>query len=404
MKKRKKVFYFVALFTLLVFSISCASTPVSDNKIESVAQIIETEIEDSAEILVEPIAPVIEDIPAVSFYKEKRYISNNDLKRFGQFIVIYNGSSDKFVQIDIFDEAMYAKEKTINNLLKEEEPLDYREQIWIDLDEHPALQKALAEEPERLFVINAFTELGDLYTKTWNPFLDFWDISIDDSNRVYYYQRDFPEAYSDQFMVANESGYDFISLQISFDNNVIELLTDFSLSDRKAIVVNLEKLPILKQFIEENINETLKLKAIDKDGDFYSYFWNPNYYDWVIRFSEADIDFNMEVDSSMINDYVLRLVNNSGLDIWYLYIADADMFDYDTEGMEIIGSRILYDGESLKFNLDNHNFLYYYRDAQIDDTLTIIAYDQEDGRYVLEWNPLDKRAIELTGWTSFDDL
>jgi hypothetical protein len=278
MKKRKKVFYFVALFTLLIFSISCASIPINDNKIEQTEQIVETEIEDSVEVLVEPSTPVMEDIPAVSLYKDKRYITHNDLKRFGQFIVIYNDSSDKFVQIDIFDEAMYAKEKTINNLLEEDDKLDYREQIWIDLDEHPSLQKALLEGPERLFVINAFNDLGDLYTKTWNPFLDFWDITIDDSNRIYNYQRDLPEAYSDQLLVANESGYDFISLQISFDNNTIEFLTDFNLSDRKAIVVNLEKFATLKQFIEDNKNQTLILKAIDKDGDFYSYFWNPNYY------------------------------------------------------------------------------------------------------------------------------
>jgi hypothetical protein len=404
MKKRKKVFYFVALFTLLIFSISCASIPINDNKIEQTEQIVETEIEDSVEVLVEPSTPVMEDIPAVSLYKDKRYITHNDLKRFGQFIVIYNDSSDKFVQIDIFDEAMYAKEKTINNLLEEDDKLDYREQIWIDLDEHPSLQKALLEGPERLFVINAFNDLGDLYTKTWNPFLDFWDITIDDSNRIYNYQRDLPEAYSDQLLVANESGYDFISLQISFDNNTIEFLTDFNLSDRKAIVVNLEKFATLKQFIEDNKNQTLILKAIDKDGDFYSYFWNPNYYNWLLRFDESNLDFNLETESSMVNDYVLRLINNSGIDIWYLHIVDDDMLDYETEGMEIIGSRIFFNGESLKFNLDNHNFLNHYRDAQIEDTLTIIAYDQEDGRYVFEWDPLDKRPIELTGWTSFDNF
>jgi hypothetical protein len=106
----------------------------------------------------------------------------------------------------------------------------------------------------------------------------------------------------------------------------------------------------------------------------------------------------------MVNDYVLRLINNSGIDIWYLHIVDDDMLDYETEGMEIIGSRIFFNGESLKFNLDNHNFLNHYRDAQIEDTLTIIAYDQEDGRYVFEWDPLDKRPIELTGWTSFDNF
>lgn len=178
MKKRKKVFYFITLFTLLVFSISCASTAVNDNKIEQTEQIIETKIEDSTEVLIEPSTPVVEEAPAVSLYKDKRYITHNDLKRFGQFIVIYNDTSDEFTQLDIFDEAMYAKQKTINNLFKEAEKLDYREQVWIDLDEHPTLQKALLEGSERLFVINAITDNGDFYTKTWNPFLDFWDITM----------------------------------------------------------------------------------------------------------------------------------------------------------------------------------------------------------------------------------
>ncbi|MFA7671500.1 MAG: hypothetical protein WCY53_04485 [Sphaerochaetaceae bacterium] len=411
MKKSKKIPYFLTLFVLIAFTLSCATTVefaeeevIAEQTNSTVNAEVLTTVEEELEApLEEYVLSTDVDKPIITAYKDRRVITANEVERFGQFIVVYNDTDTILTQIDIFDEAMFAENGEIANLLEENEELPYWEEIWIDLDKHSNLKKALSSGPERLFVINALNDDGEMYFRSWNPFLDFWDITLNPDDRIYYYYRTMPAANSGKLLIANETGYDLTSIEVSFGEQKIELLPDSDLIFKKAIVVNLDKLPALEEFIG-NSGRKLIFKATDSDGDLYQYTWFPDdNYEWAIRFNQDHLYFDLEADLDSLNDYVLRIQNNSGLNIWYLYIVDKEMEDYWTEGMEILGYRILFEGSAFKFNLDNHDYLNHFRLAEINDDLTIVAYDDDDGRYVLNWNPIDKRFINLTGYMATDD-
>lgn len=402
MKKGRRLPYFLTLLVLIAFTLSCATTLASTEEEVLAGQInstgnteVLTGVEGALETPFEEFVSSVDvDKPVITAYKDRRFVTLNGVERFGQFIVVYNDTDTILTQIDIFDEAMYGENGEIVNLLEENGEVYYREQIWIDLEKHPKLKQALSSGPERLFVINALNDDGEMYFRTWNPFLDFWEITLTPYNRNYLYYRKMPAANSGKLLIANETGYDFTSVEVSFGEQKMELLSELDLIDRGAIVVNLDKLPALEEFIE-NSGQELIFKAIDSDGDLYQFVWLPDDYEWAILFNQDHLYFNLEADLNALNDYVLRIQNNSGLDIWYLYIVDKYMEEYGTEGMEILGYRILFNGSAFKFNLDNHNFLSYFRLDEIDEDLTILIYDDDDGRYVLNWNPLDRRFINL---------
>lgn len=179
----KKTFFgmlSIILALLTLSSISCATTTAPDKAegiLESAPIVAPPSIDDSkiqADSLAELVLP-------------QRYIKYEAVPRNGEYLVISNDTGYEIVAVDIFTSQMYQETKTMVNLLATE-TLPEQESRRILLNQHPALQKALQEQSESVFTLNAIDFEGDRYVQTWIPETDPWHLIITFESLDYTYE------------------------------------------------------------------------------------------------------------------------------------------------------------------------------------------------------------------------
>ncbi|MCK5155743.1 MAG: trypsin-like peptidase domain-containing protein [Spirochaetales bacterium] len=105
-------------------------------------------------------------------------------------------------------------------------------------------------------------------------------------------------------------------------------------------------------------------------------------------------------DIGYFSDYFM-ITNNTGFDIWYLYVITDEMFEAEDQGEDLLGDEILYNEYYAEIDPSLYDWLYDPIFVEWDMRLHILAEDLDGDKYHLEWYPdSDSWEIILT----LDDL
>jgi hypothetical protein len=95
------------------------------------------------------------------------------------------------------------------------------------------------------------------------------------------------------------------------------------------------------------------------------------------------------------------ITNNTGYEIWYLYVITDDMFAAGEPGEDLLGDEILFPGSYVDIDASLYMWLYDPIYVEWDQRLHILAEDLDGDVYYQEWYPdYDSWDISL----EFDSL
>ncbi|MCF7943405.1 MAG: hypothetical protein K9L21_03120, partial [Spirochaetia bacterium] len=95
------------------------------------------------------------------------------------------------------------------------------------------------------------------------------------------------------------------------------------------------------------------------------------------------------------------ITNNTGYEIWYLYVITDDMFAAGEPGEDLLGDEILFPGSYVDIDASLYTWLYDPIYVEWDQRLHILAEDLDGDVYYQEWYPdYDSWDISL----EFDSL
>ncbi|SDW07340.1 hypothetical protein [Marinobacter mobilis] len=177
--------------------------------------------------------------------------------------------------------------------------------------------------------------------------------------------------------VTNNTGYDIYYLYVSNeerDDWEEDVLGDDVLMDGDTIRVNLRKQP----------SPVFDIRAEDEDGDTYTV--------WGLNVAKRDLVLTLDhLDSanepSGDFDGYVEVTNNTGYDIYYLYVSNEERDDW---GEDVLGDDILTDGETVRVTV---------RD-EASSVFDIRAEDEDGDTYTIWDLDISRRDLELT----LDDL
>lgn len=199
-------------------------------------------------------------------------------------------------------------------------------------------------------------------------------------------------AFDGYINVENETGYDIHYLYISpanaddWEEDVLE----------EDILENGEEIKVTVEGYKSSIFD---VKAVDEDGDSYT-FWDIDVATTDITVTLDDLD---DSDTSDGFDGYIEVTNDTGYDIYYLYVSHEDSDDWEED---VLGDEILESGDSKRINISGYSSSVFDVRAEDEDgdTYTIYGIDVEFDDLNLTLDHLDERSEAGTGFSGYIEV
>jgi len=199
-------------------------------------------------------------------------------------------------------------------------------------------------------------------------------------------------AFGEYFLITNETGYDINYLDIYTYSMLLEnefgdnLLGSNILSSGESIRIYPRDNPEIANAVYEEVGAFIQIEAIDIDGDMYLKQWYPDYDSWNVVLQLADL-VGFEAQEIEPFGEFFQVTNDTGYEIWYLFIATEDMVDSLYVEDDLLGDDILIDRSSIQIYPKDIPWLDEFIGSKSGEFLYLVAYDEDDDMYVREWFP-----------------
>jgi hypothetical protein len=166
-------------------------------------------------------------------------------------------------------------------------------------------------------------------------------------------------AFDGYVIVTNNTGYDIWYLYVSHEDSDSweeDVLGSEILYDGESFRVDLTGYP----------SPVFDIHAEDEDGDTYTV--------WGVNVDKRDVEITLaDLDTGSFSGYV-DVTNDTGYDIWYLYVSHSDSDSWEED---VLGSEILYDGETYRVNLNGYpsSIFDIHAEDEDGDTYTVWGVD-----------------------------
>jgi hypothetical protein len=417
MKREVLFVLIIAIVGMLFLSVSCATNTTA----EPIGQVQpETVPESTTSTSSKPEVPTATPEPVEStpveldaqqssiaqLVKPKRVLRFGNVPAFGDYIVVTNETGYSLVQLDIFSESMYQNSEELSNILDSAE-LVHHGQKRIKLTDLPLLREALTHNGAESFTVNAFDTDGDRYTLAWQPETDSWNIILSPDELDFSVQSMMiPPPQGDYFLVTNNAGYPLNTLYVINPSTQEEpeniedivstnLLSGFTLRSGSVVKIATEDVPWIADQLPFDVYGRVIVLAQDIDGDYYQKVWYPTSDTWNIELTIADLLYEDPYPSS--ENSGLYIENNTGFEIWYLYLTNSKFFAEHSYGEDLLVDSTLDVGQSMHLDLSQFPNLTEILASASDEPLHLVGLDINDIEYQLLWSPMeDGWQIELT--------
>ncbi len=325
---------------------------------------------------------------------------DEEVPAFGDYLQITNLSGYDIASIAISLDNKCDQPQPDENLL-DNEILPNNGMLRVYLDDLPELKANLYPGASTILHVRALDTDNDSYCKTWPMDANSWniEITIEDLYLPDYLVptvkdslREEPEYLGDYFLITNETGYDINYIDIYTYSMLLEnefgenLLDSNLLSNGESVRIYPNYNPDIEKAVYEDVDANIQIEAIDVDGDMYLKQWYPDHDSWNVAIQLADmVGYEVEEVESY-GDY-FQVTNNIGFEIWYLFIATEDMVDALYVEDDLLGDDILMDRSSIEVYHKDIPWLDEFIGSRSDELLYLVAFDEDDDMYVLEWFP-----------------
>ena len=405
MRKKSLVLLFSILVVFLLFSSAC-STVQPVQPIAPVAVPVPQSMPEPQEV--QPIpevqevqTPAPEPLSEIPQGQVLPVSPDEQVVAFGEYIQITNLSGYDIVSLAISSmETICDQPQPAENLLGNE-ILQNNGMLRIYLDDYPELKPKLYPGASTILYIRALDTDKDSYCKTWPMDAESWNIviTIEDlylPDYLYPLEKDSlreePEYLGDYFLITNETGYDIHYLDIYTYSMLLEnefgdnLLGSNILSSGESIRIYPRDNPEIANAVYEEVGVFIQIEAIDIDGDMYLKQWYPDYDSWNVVLQLADL-VGFEAQEIEPFGEFFQVTNDTGYEIWYLFIATEDMVDSLYVEDDLLGDDILIDRSSIQIYPKDIPWLDEFIGSRSGEFLYLVAYDEDDDMYVREWFP-----------------
>jgi hypothetical protein len=204
--------------------------------------------------------------------------------------------------------------------------------------------------------------------------------------------REEPEYLGEYFIITNETGYDIDYLDIYSFSMLLEnefgenILGSKLLFNGDSIRIYPVDYPGIAEAVYEEVEAFIQIEAFDIDGDMYLKQWYPDYDSWNVAIQIADLVDYEEEEVERYGEF-FQVTNDTGFEIWYLFIATEDMVDSFNVEDDLLHDDILLDRGSIQIFTKDIPWLDEFIDSKDDGLLYLVAFDEDDDMYVREWFP-----------------
>jgi hypothetical protein len=330
--------------------------------------------------------------------KPKRVFRIGYVTPFGDSIVVSNETGYTLVQLDIFSERMYRENDDLENLLPSEELIHHGQQRII-LSEVPSLQEALQRDPKESFTIHAIDTDGDRYTLSWQPERDSWNIVLSPEELDFSSQTLLAvPPQGGNFFITNNTGYPLNALYVihpEFQEGAehlnngehTNLLGSSTFLPGSIVQIATEDTPWIADQLPFDAYGSVVVRSQDIEGDFYQKMWYPTSDIWNVELTIDDLQYD---DLAPIyGDSGLYIQNNTGFEIWYLYIMNGEMFAEHAYGDDLLEDSTLDVGEGIFIDLSTFAHLDELLASGQTELWYLVGLDIDDREYYRPWSPME---------------
>ena len=313
---------------------------------------------------------------------------------FGDQIIISNSTANSLEKLYIEIQSLEGDDVSMVNIL-DTMLLAPAMTIEISISDMPWVSDQLGENASEIVIITAFAADGTMYQKYWYPAYDNWYIEFTSYDMV--------------LSQGNLSGPHVLEIENTTDTHIwyVHLVTKDMLDSQvygedmldmttvletgQTLMFDLSQHELFPIFLSVVPTEPLYLVGIDASGDAYHLPWDPNTDEWNVRFENSHLFVGSRPEATY--DYSpLRLINNTGNDIWFVYLATEEMRSGNDEGSDVLKDQLLFDGEWVDIIPESFQWV---RDELITNpeaSLYVTAYSYDDTMYEFKWAP------SIDGW------
>ena len=345
----------------------------------------------TTEDLDEPI--LIPEMPLQPEREEPPYL--------GDYFLITNNTGYALTEVYIYSVAMMMAGEYGPNLLNGELLYD-QESVKVSPKEMSGLAEPIYEATDQSLYLIAVDVDGDQYATDWDPDVESWNILID-FEHIVAVEPEEPTYLGDFFQITNNTGYDLHYLDIYSDAMLEEskegfnLLGDEILYDGGFFRIYPHEYTDLAKAIYEDEGEVLHIEMFDEDDDYYYRDWVPDEESWDVEITIGDFVDTEQLHAEVYGDF-FQVINDTGYEIWYLFLVTEEMLEAQEVGEDLLPAWLLFDGESVAIYPDEFPGLKELLYAKSGETFYLIAYDEDDYRYMKEWTPdTDSWDIVVSG-------
>jgi hypothetical protein len=255
-------------------------------------------------------------------------------------------------------------------------------------------------------VVSAVDELGDSYSKYWYPSSDSWHIEVfaEDLAPVV------PIPSGDQVLtITNTTGTDFWFIHLATEDMYAEddygddLLGNEILYSGESIHIDLSLYPHIWDALNSMDGSIFHLVGFDVEDLPYHLLWKAQERPWDVVLTEQNFSSPPLPDPSY-GMKELSLENNTGEDLWFLYLVTEAMHMEGDEGRDVLGDSIWLSGESISIIPESFIWIRLLLAEEPDATIQLLAYAEDDSIYRLRWSPASEQwslaftEDELIAW------
>ena len=288
-----------------------------------------------------------------------------DVVSFGPIIVIANNTGYPIQQLYLEHKSAVLMDGSELNLLGNQ-LLEAGQKAIIATDDLSHLSEYLDFDAYATLNVIAFDTDGDRYILRWYPSTDLWYIDL-----TFDYYRYTDEQFS-SLIVENATGQSiwylyavteegYASRTFSYD-----YLTSSVLGSDQSIEIDLSD----DQTFQSQNDTTIHVVAKSQDGTLYHKRYNPSLDPAYIRFTSDDREFISSDQSG-----VIVLENETGNDLWFLYLVTDEMLRSNVFGLDLLGPDIWKDGALFNFSSNS------IPESGETSGISLIAFDYDDQLY-----------------------
>jgi hypothetical protein len=300
--------------------------------------------------------------------------SLEDIPSFGPTIVVANHTDAVLQSLYIGHVPPQQMDGSQTNLLGTQS-LDANKEARIAVADLPELAEDLVFDAYATLYVTAFDREGNRYMKLWHPTTDRWAVALDYEALSYPGEGQYP------LTIANETGrtlwylYALSEAAYQAGSYAGDLLGLDLLGEGEETTVDLANLEDLAQALRGDADEAVHIVGLDSDGATYHRLYRPREGTTYLVLGSEDL-----VGVPQEGGPTLLVRNETGEDLWFLYVSSVELTEPEQGGKDMLGDAIWENGTLFSFSLppiESETVMYLY------------AYDLYDTVYHKTWKLSD---------------